>query len=73
MLAAGLRAFGVLLDLFVEVRGAHDVTTVAMAQSTWAAMHGLVALLLVRHEFPWVERQALVSIHLARLCRGAFG
>ena len=72
VLAAGLRAFSVLLDLFVEVRGAHDVTTAAMAQSTWAAMHGLVALLLVRHEFPWVERETLVDIHLTRLCRGAF-
>lgn len=72
VLAAGLRAFGVLLALFQEVRDAHDETTAALAQSTWASMHGLVALLLVRHEFPWVGRERLIALHLGRLCAHAF-
>lgn len=72
VLGAGLKAFGVLLVLFHEVLGTHGVSTDAMAQSTWASMHGLVALLLVRHEFPWADRDELVELHLRRLCEMAF-
>jgi len=72
VLAAGLRAFGVLLALFQEVRDAHDDKTTALAQSTWASMHGLVALFLVRHEFPWVRRETLIALHLDRICTHAF-
>lgn len=72
VLAAGLRAFGVLLALFQEVRNSHDETTAALAQSTWASMHGLVALFLVRHEFPWVEHERLIALHLNRICTRAF-
>lgn len=72
VLAAGVRAFGVLLALFQEVRDSRDETTAALAQSTWGSMHGLVALLLVRHEFPWVEHEKLIRLHLDRLCAHAF-
>jgi AcrR family transcriptional regulator len=72
MLDAGLRAFAVLHDLFKEVRGADDMATATCAQSAWASMHGLVALLLARADFPWVERQALIDHHLLRVCDGAF-
>ena len=34
------------------------------AQSLWANQHGLVALLLARPGFPWVERERLVDHHV---------
>ena len=42
-----------------------------LAQSVWASMHGLCALLLTRPTFPWVERQTLIDHHVALLCQGA--
>ena len=72
VLEAGVRAFGVLLALFEEVRGVKDETTAALAQATWASMHGLVALLLMRHEFPWVGHEKLIVLHLDRVCAQAF-
>ena len=69
---AGMASFQILHDLFREVRGADDDATAARAQSTWASMHGLVALLLARQEFPWVDREMLISLHLDRVCERAF-
>jgi AcrR family transcriptional regulator len=68
----GMRGFEILHDLFKEVRGADDEETAALAQSTWAGIHGLVALLLARAEFPWVGRDKLIHIHIDRVCRQAF-
>lgn len=68
----GMRGFEVLHDLFKEIRGSADEETAALAQSTWASMHGLVALLLARAEFPWVGRDRLIHIHIARVCQHAF-
>ncbi|TAL28406.1 MAG: TetR/AcrR family transcriptional regulator [Phenylobacterium sp.] len=42
-----------------------------LAQSLWAALHGLVALLLARPEFPWVEREALIQGHIDLLLDAA--
>lgn len=70
--ASGMRCFGILHDLFREVRQADDAATAARAQSTWASMHGLVALLLSRPEFPWVDRRTLIAFHLESVCRRAF-
>jgi AcrR family transcriptional regulator len=69
---AGLRGFSVLHGLFKEVRKCDDLRTAALAQSTWASMHGLVSLLLARPEFPWVEQEALIELHLDRVCQNAF-
>lgn len=43
----------------------------AVTQSLWAGLHGLVALLIARSGFPWVEREALIATHVAMLRRGA--
>ncbi|WP_269713856.1 TetR/AcrR family transcriptional regulator [Caulobacter sp. NIBR2454] len=43
---------------------------VALAQSLWAGLHGLVSLLIARPGFPWVERDTLIEGHLAMLTRG---
>ncbi len=69
---SGMRCFAILHDLFKSVRNIDDLTTAALAQSTWASMHGLVALLLSRPEFPWVDREALIAAHLEHVCRQAF-
>jgi AcrR family transcriptional regulator len=66
-MSAGLNAFGGLRALVAELRGIDDAESDAMAQSIWASVHGLVALLLARPLFPWVERQALITLHLEML------
>jgi AcrR family transcriptional regulator len=70
---AGKQAFSMLHSLFIDVRKTDDATTAALAQSAWASMHGLVALLLARPEFPWADQSALIETHLRRVCEGAFG
>lgn len=66
---AGHRAFSVLLDACRAAVGNDDPATHALAQSMWASVHGLVALLLARADFPWVDRELLIETHLTRLCR----
>ncbi len=68
----GMHGFEILHDLFKEIRGCDDEDTAALAQSAWASMHGLVALLLARAEFPWVERDKLIHVHIDRVCKRAF-
>lgn len=48
-----------------------DAAPGVMAQSIWAGMHGLCALLLARASFPWAEQQALIDFHVDLLVRGA--
>ena len=66
-MSAGLNAFGGLRALIAELRGIDDAQTDTLAQSVWASVHGLVALLLARPAFPWVEREALIALHLEML------
>ena len=40
------------------------------AQVTWAACHGLVALLIARPNFPWAERESLMTLMLDGLIGG---
>ncbi len=42
----------------------------ALAQALWAAMHGLVALLLVFSDFDWTTFDELVSVHANMLLGG---
>ncbi len=42
-----------------------------VAQSIWAAMHGLCALLLARPLFPWADRASLISSHTELILKGA--
>jgi hypothetical protein len=70
VLAVGLRAFNVLREVF----GSPNVSEVgasAAAQSTWASMHGLVALLIARRDFPWADIDRLVDLHLDIVCNAA--
>lgn len=69
---AGQRCFSMVHDLFRSVRQADDEQTAARAQSAWASMHGLVSLFLARPDFPWVDQDLLIELHLDRVCRDAF-
>lgn len=72
VLSSGVRAFSVLRGLYAEVLGAGSPVVDVRAQSCWASVHGLVALLLDRPEFPWIERDALIHAHLEQLTSVAF-
>lgn len=69
VMAAGHRAFQTLHDACIAATGADDDHSRALAQSMWASVHGLVALLLARENFPWVERELLIETHLRRICK----
>ena len=69
ILAAGLKAFSLLREAIGFVRGVglSPDELELLAQSMWAALHGLVALLLARPNFPWSERNRLIEFHLNRV------
>lgn len=69
IVASGVGAFAVLRALVAETHNAADLA----AQSAWAGLHGLVALLLARQDFPWVERSALIARHVDGQCRALYG
>lgn len=64
---AATRAFDGLRSVVADRLGhAHPEVEVA-SQSLWAAMHGLVSLLLARSGFPWVHRERLIDRHVCAL------
>ncbi len=71
-LLAGLRAYGLhrqaLADHLGPSRTPDEIDR--LAQSLWASLHGLVALMIARGRFPWAERDALIETHLERLLTG---
>ena len=73
-LIAGLEAFQVFRDMVGEYQ-ALELTVLddpqLATQTLWAGLHGLVSLLIARSEFPWVDRESLISAHIAMLRRGA--
>ena len=66
VLAAGVAAFGVLQNAFDDLHADAGQGQLD-AQSAWAAMHGLVSLLLVRPQFPFADRDLLIETHLQRI------
>ena len=64
VLGAGLAAFYVLLALVNEVHGRDAHRAALVAQSAWAAIHGLASLLMCCVEFPWVDREAFITMHI---------
>ena len=69
----GLKAFGMLRGIMAARLGAHHSDLETVSQSTWAAMHGLVALFLARGSFPWVEQRQLIDWHVSALMKGLPG
>lgn len=50
-----------------------DRSSRALAQAIWAAIHGLVALLLAYRDFDWVDLDQLISVHTDLLLHGLLG
>lgn len=73
-MAAGLDTFRMFLAMVSDFH-ARGMTVsedpMVATQTLWAGLHGLVALLIARPEFPWVERETLIATHVAMLRRGA--
>ena len=69
----GMQAFGRFydcVDAVVRANVTNESDTQLLTQQLWAAIHGLVALLLLRSEFPWAELDTLISGHVGMLLRG---
>lgn len=69
MLAAGLKAFYLLREAVGLTVGAGlpPQELELLAQSQWAALHGLVSLLLARPNFPWRKQNRLIEFHIERV------
>lgn len=69
MLEAGLKAFYLLREAVSLTIGAGlpSQELELLAQSQWAALHGLVSLLLARPSFPWRKRNRLIEFHINRV------
>jgi AcrR family transcriptional regulator len=59
-----------LVDAVVRSGVTDDVDTQRWSQQLWAAIHGLVVLLLLRSEFPWTELNSLINGHVKMLLGG---
>jgi AcrR family transcriptional regulator len=69
----GMQAFGRFRDCVeavVRTDATTDLDTQRLTQQLWAAIHGLVVLLLFRSEFPWSEVNSLVDGHVNMLLQG---
>lgn len=64
---AANQAFDALRSVVADRLGPANSDVDVAAQSLWASMHGLVALLLARGGFPWVERSRLIDWHVEQL------
>ena len=53
-----------------SLHGSAAASSQAVAQALWAAMHGLVALLLAYSDFGWVSFDELVRVHTDMLLNG---
>jgi AcrR family transcriptional regulator len=69
ILSAGLKAFSLLREAVGLTVGAGlpPQELELLAQSQWAALHGLVSLLLARPNFPWRKRNRLIEFHINRV------
>ena len=69
----GMQAFGRFyecVDAVVRAGLTNVSDTRRLTQQLWAAIHGLVVLLLLRSEFPWTELDSLISGHVTMLVCG---
>jgi AcrR family transcriptional regulator len=72
----GLQAFAIFRDKVALLQSYGLVRagpTDMIAQSIWAAMHGLCALLIARPLFPWAAREDLIAFHTRLIVTGARG
>ena len=69
ILEASSKSFHVLREALGFTLGAglppHELEL--LAQSLWAALHGLISLLLARPLFPWSKQNRLIEFHIDRV------
>lgn len=73
ILDAGVEAFACVRDQmrrFLAAGLAIDPDVERLTQSVWAALHGLVSLMIARPQFPWSAREQLIGAHIAMISRG---
>ena len=69
----GMQAYGRFydcVDAVVQAGLTNTPDTHRLTQQLWAAIHGLVVLLLLRSEFGWTELNSLISGHVRMLIGG---
>jgi AcrR family transcriptional regulator len=69
----GMQAYGRFYDCVDAVVGAgltNESDTRRLTHQLWAAIHGLVVLLLLKSEFPWTEVNCLINGHVRMLLLG---
>jgi AcrR family transcriptional regulator len=64
------QSFRALVQDMIRSRHLPEESGTALAQQLWAGMHGLVSLVLLRPDFPWIERSTLVKGHVRLLLEG---
>ena len=70
---AGQRSFQYLLEIItqgIEQGKFRKKDPVLLAQTAWAAMHGIASLLIAKKEFPWVDTDVLIESAVETLVRG---
>jgi AcrR family transcriptional regulator len=70
---AGDRSFRYLLEVIsqgIEQGKFRKSDPMLLAQTAWAAMHGITSLLISMKEFPWVDRDVLIESAVETLIRG---
>ena len=76
---AGDKAFGYLVEVIsrgIEQGEFRAADPMVLAQTAWATMHGLTALLITKgdflgsKEFPWLDRDVLIASTVELLLRG---
>ncbi len=71
--AAGERSFRHLLEIIsqgIEQGKFRKSDPLVLAQTAWAAMHGITSLLITLTEFPWVDKATLIESAVKTLVRG---
>ena len=73
--SVGLRVFSMLEELVAACIAAGRIRRVdgherATAQTVWAAVHGLVALMLAYPDFGWEATETLITTHAGMLLEG---
>lgn len=58
------------VDAVVRADLTNETDTERLTQQLWAAIHGLVVLLLLRSDFPWADMDSLIRGHVEMLVRG---
>ena len=62
--------FSGCVEAVVKAGLTYDTDTDRLAQQLWAAIHGLVSLLILQPDFRWAELNSLISGHVRMLIDG---